>query len=83
MLEIKERTTIEQNSLSANEITFSSLLGKSEESLKKEFYAYQIRKLFLKVSPLVYGNLEKEKISSIGRDLEGLEIFSLAVTPFT
>lgn len=81
MLNIKERP-ITETSENANEITFSALFGKSEQMLKDEFYVYQIQKLFLRVSALVQGNLERAEVSAEREELDGLEVYSYAISPY-
>lgn len=81
MLNIKEKPTTEIQ-VDCNEITFSTLFGKSEQMLKDEFYVYQIQKLFLRVSGLVQGNLERGEVLAKREELRGLEVHSYAITPY-
>ena len=81
MISIKEKepqVVLENN----GEITFSALFGKSEEMLKEEFYVYQIQKLFLRVSGLVQGNIERAEVNAEREDLNGLDLYSYAITPY-
>ena len=81
MLSIKEKPIV-QTQLECSEITFSTLFGKSEQMLKDEFYVYQIQKLFLRVSGLVQGNLERSEVMAKREQLSSLEVYSYAITPY-
>lgn len=81
MLNISDKPICECNQ-DDKEITFSTLFGKSEQMLKDEFYVYQIQKLFLRVSSLVQGNLERAEVCAEREELSGLEVYSYAISPY-
>ncbi len=83
MLKIKEQTIAEIPCVESEEqISFASVLGKSEKALEEEFFIYQIQKLFLRVSKLVYGDGKLEDGASEENQNQDLKLYSVALTPY-